>query len=181
MYISVIVFTIISFSLFAYTPKDRGALVEGRKYFRKKQYEEAYYVFRSAHKQFPHSSILKLWYAKSILFRKYSSLKERNKEFSLAISLLEECKEIFSKNAAYHSKAKSFYIDALFYLGLGYYLLGYEKKALEAFLELLRWEDESIEGWYNLGVIYESMGKIVEANRAYRRYLSLLRKEEEEF
>lgn len=143
-------------------------------------YDEAVRIFEKNKNKYRNSLMFR-YYAGIAYLRKKSPDRETGlRNCRRSAQLLESILPFFrkaSENPFYRKKLP----PLLLHDALAHYYLGNYKKAI-GLLELAASYDDSIpEIWYNMGMLYETLHNLVEANRAYARYRKIITTKEEDF
>jgi len=161
--------------------KERRVILEIEDLFKNKEFRQAWFLLKDGLKKYPESLMFNYWSGRVLLFLEESSETQRNKNYKLAIQHLNRTIKFFKLYYEENPRIKIKYLDAIFYTGLGHWQIGNRKLAISFLKRVTAIDDKKAEAWYNMGVIYESLHNLVEANRAYGRYIKIITQKEEEF
>lgn len=147
------------------------------KNFKEKKYEESLEILEKNRNKYPYSINFSYWYAMNLMYKKSSSIEERNQNYAKAASELEEIIPYIKSSPRMRKRRKIVY----FHAGMAFGMTGNYKRAAAYMKRTIKEEERFAEAWYNLAVYYEKLHNVVESKRAFQKYLEIVNSDEEIF
>ncbi|MCS6983537.1 MAG: tetratricopeptide repeat protein [Leptospiraceae bacterium] len=145
-------------------------------YYKKKAWDNAVSSCEKALEQYA-SSLPFYELCGHVYLHRPGNIDTKKGDYGKAIRLWQKALEAYQHNL----RSRKALSELHFYLGLAYHFSRNYDMAISWYYEALRQNDLFSAAWYNMAACYEAQGNIIEANRAYLRYLRSLRQKEDEF
>ncbi len=140
----------------------------------KKKYSDSIPLLEEYTSKYPDDLFYSLYLAKSYLYKEdlelpnpnFSEIQKIRTNYNKSLNIFTEKINLLEQKTPDDKILGEYY----FYLGLVEMTLGYEERSISKFLKSIKYKYEINKSYYNIGMLYESLGNKKESDRFFKLY-----------